>query len=81
MAILVSERLDIKLTSLYPDFSRSRIKGLIEAGFVKVNGEAVLKAGAKIFPSDQIEVFIPPPVPANPEPENIPLDIKMAIFS
>jgi 23S rRNA pseudouridine1911/1915/1917 synthase len=75
MAILVSERLDIKLTSLYPDFSRSRIKGLIEAGFVKVNGEAVLKAGAKIFPSDQIEVFIPPPVPANPEPENIPLDI------
>ena len=61
MAILVSERLDIRLTSLYPDFSRSRIKGLIEAGFVKVNGEAVLKAGAKVSETDGIEVFIPPP--------------------
>ena len=75
MAILVSERLDIKLTALYPDFSRSRIKGLIEAGFVKVNGEAVLKAGAKVSETDGIEVFIPPPVPAEPEPEDIPLSI------
>ncbi|MBR3923010.1 MAG: RNA pseudouridine synthase, partial [Kiritimatiellae bacterium] len=71
----MSERLDIKLTSLYPDFSRSRIKGLIEAGFVKVNGEAVLKAGAKVSETDAIEVFIPPPVPAEPEPEDIPLSI------
>jgi 23S rRNA pseudouridine1911/1915/1917 synthase len=75
MAILVSERLDIKLTALYPDFSRSRIKGLIESGFVKVNGETILKAGAKVSDKDGIEVFIPPPVPAEPEPENIPLDI------
>ena len=71
----MSERLDIKLTSLYPEFSRSRIKGLIEAGFVKVNGEAVLKAGAKVSETDGIEVFIPPPVPAEPEPEDIPLSI------
>ena len=71
----MSERLDIKLTALYPDFSRSRIKGLIEAGFVKVNGEAVLKAGAKVSETDGIEVFIPPPVPAEPEPEDIPLSI------
>ena len=75
MAILVSERLDIKLTALYPDFSRSRIKGLVEAGFVKVNGEAVFKAGAKVSENDEIEVTIPPPVPAEPEPEDIPLDV------
>ena len=35
----MSERLDIRLTALYPDFSRSRLQGLIDAGFVKVNGE------------------------------------------
>jgi 23S rRNA pseudouridine1911/1915/1917 synthase len=75
MAILVSERLDIRLTALYPDFSRSRIKGLIEAGLVKVNGEVVLKPGAKVEESDEFDVTIPPPVPAEPEPEDIPLDI------
>ena len=71
----MSERLDIKLTTLHPDFSRSRIKGLIEAGFVKVNGTPVFKAGAKISENDAIEVSVPPPVPAEPEPEDIPLDI------
>ena len=71
----MSERLDIRLTSLYPDFSRSRIKGLIEAGFVKVNGESVIKAGAKVSDGDEIDVTIPPPVPAEPEPEDIPLNI------
>ena len=71
----MSERLDIKLTALYPDFSRSRIKGLIDAGFVKVNGDVILKAGAKVSEKDEIEVFIPPPVPAEPEPEDIPLNI------
>ena len=75
MAILVNERLDIRLTALYPDFSRSRIKGLIEAGLVKVNGEVELKPGAKVDESDEFDVTIPPPVPAEPEPEDIPLDI------
>ena len=71
----MSERLDIRLTALHPDFSRSRIKGLIEAGLVKVNGEVELKPGAKVDESDEFEVTIPPPVPAEPEPEDIPLDI------
>ena len=75
MAILVSERLDIRLTALHPDFSRSRIKGLIEAGLVKVNGEVVIKPGAKVEETDEFDVTIPPPVPAEPEPEDIPLDI------
>ena len=71
----MSERIDIRLTALYPDFSRSRLQGLIDAGFVKVNGEPVLKASAKVEESDAIEVTFPPPVPAEPEPEDIPLDI------
>ena len=75
MAILVSERLDIRLTALYPDFSRSRLQGLIDAGFVKVNGEVSTKASAKVDEDAAIEVFFPPPVPAEPQPEDIPLDI------
>lgn len=75
MAILVSERLDIRLTALYPDFSRSRIKGLIESGFVKVNGVPVVKPSAKVEAADEFEVTIPPPVPAVPQPEDIPLNV------
>lgn len=75
MAVLVSERLDIRLTALHPDFSRSRIKGLIESGFVKVNGIVVLKPGAKVEMDDDFEVTIPPPVPAVPMPEDIPLNV------
>ena len=71
----MSERLDIVLMARHRDFSRSRIKGLIEAGFVRVNGEVVKKAGAKVEESDEFDVFIPPPVPAVPEPEDIPIDV------
>ena len=42
---------------------------------MKVNGEVVTKAGAKVDESDELDVFIPPPVPAVPEPEDIPLDV------
>ena len=42
---------------------------------MKVNGEVVTKAGAKVDESDSLDVFIPPPVPAVPEPEDIPLDV------
>ena len=75
MAVLVSERLDIRLTALHPDFSRSRIKGLIESGFVRVNGAVVLKPGTRVEASDDFDVTIPPPVPAVPLPEDIPLNI------
>lgn len=59
----------------HPDFSRSRIEGLIKAGFVTVNGTVAEKAGMKVAEDDEIVVEIPPPVPAVPEPEDIPLAI------
>ncbi len=68
-------RLDKLILTRYPDFSRSRIEGLIKAGYVTVNGAAANKAGMKVFETDEVEVEIPPPVPAIPEPEDIPLDI------
>ena len=71
----MAERLDKILLERYPDFSRSRIEGLVKGGFVSVNGECATKAGMKVKETDEIEVEIPPPVPAVPEPEDIPLDI------
>ena len=68
-------RLDRRILELYPDFSRSRIEGLVKAGFVSVNGETAAKAGLAVTPDDEIVVTIPPPVPAVPEPEDIPLDV------
>lgn len=69
------QRLDKLLLGRNPDFSRSRIEGLIKAGFVTVNGAVAEKAGMKVSDDDEIEVEIPPPVPAIPEPEDIPLDV------
>ena len=69
------ERLDKLLMGRYPDFSRSRIEGLVKAGYVTVNGAVAGKAGQKVSETDEIEVEIPPPVPAVPEPEDIPLDV------
>ena len=69
------QRLDKKIHELFPDFSRSRIEGLVKSGHVTVNGATAEKAGMKVSDSDEIEVEIPPPVPAIPEPEDIPLDV------
>ena len=68
-------RLDRQIQLLYPDFSRSRIEGLVKAGHVTVNGAVAAKAGMKTMPDDEIVVEIPPPVPAIPEPEDIPIDV------
>jgi len=69
-------RLDKAILDSHPDFSRSRIEGLVKSGFVTVNGAVAEKAGMKVDPmTDEIEVSVPPPVPAVPEPEDIPLDI------
>ena len=68
-------RLDKHILETHPDFSRSRIEGLIKSGFVTVNGAVAEKAGMKVGEDDEIVVEIPPPVPAIPEPEDIPLDV------
>lgn len=71
----MAERLDRRILETHPDFSRSRIEGLIKAGFVTVNGVVAEKAGMKVSEKDDVVVEIPPPIPAEPEPENIPLDV------
>jgi len=69
------ERLDVFLTGRLPEFSRSRVQGLIKDGFVRVGGQVVTKTGRDLEAGEALEVRIPPPLPTGLIPENIPLDI------
>ncbi|GBF58067.1 ribosomal large subunit pseudouridine synthase D [Candidatus Phycosocius bacilliformis] len=69
------ERLDKFLAEHFPALSRSRIKHLIEAARVFRNGEKELNPAAKVRAGVRYRLEIPPPEPAEPQPENIPLSI------
>jgi 23S rRNA pseudouridine1911/1915/1917 synthase len=69
------ERLDKFLVEQLQEFSRSRIQGLIADGFVDVDGRTAKKAGQPIESGSRLTVRIPPPVPTDLIPEQIPLDI------
>jgi 23S rRNA pseudouridine1911/1915/1917 synthase len=68
------KRLD-KWLAEWADLSRSRIKALILNGQVSVGGKAVTKPTTKIVEDFLYEITVPAPVAADPQPENIPLDI------
>lgn len=71
-----SGRLDAWLAqALGPEFSRSRVKTLIENGDVTLNGKETTEAKRKIAPGDRVEIVLPEPEEAQPKPENIPLDV------
>lgn len=69
-------RLDAFLTeALSGEFSRSRIKGLIEQGAVSVNGTTVFEAKRKVHPGDAFEIALPEPEDPEPNGEAIPIDV------
>ena len=69
------ERLDLYLTNLIENATRSKVQKLIEAGFVTVNGKPV-KPSYPVQPNDLIEASHPiTPRPEEAGPEEIPLDI------
>ena len=71
-----SGRLDAWLAQkMAPDYSRSRIKALIEAGAVTINGAVTKEPKKKIASDMSIEVILPEITDAEPQPENIPLEI------
>ncbi len=70
-----AERLDKFLVTCLPEFSRARLQGLIEDGFVSVNHTRAKKSGQAIESGAEIEVRIPLPVPSGLVGEDIPLDI------
>jgi len=67
-------RLDKWLAS-WCDLSRVRLRGLIETGAVRADGDIVTNPAAKVRADVEYAVQVPPPVDDTPKPENIPLDI------
>ena len=71
----IGARLDAWLAMQCEGFSRSRIQGLIRAERMRVNGTVVVRSACKVEPGAVVTLAIPPPVPAEPQPEDIPLSI------
>src|SRR5438874_13616700 len=66
------ERLDRLLARRLVDLSRSRLKALIEAGTVEVDGHTIRDSSHRVNSGAAIKVDVPPPRPARPRPEPIP---------
>ena len=69
------DRVDVWLTKIWPDLSRSRVQGLIGAGKLSADGAPVTHAKDKPRPGARYDLILPPPEPAAPQPEIIPLSI------
>ncbi|MDR6758907.1 23S rRNA pseudouridine1911/1915/1917 synthase [Mycoplana sp. BE70] len=69
-------RLDAWLAdALGGEYSRSRLKALIEQSAVLVNGTAVTEPKRKVHPGDAIEITLPEPEDPEPKGEDIPLEV------
>ncbi|WP_181703121.1 RluA family pseudouridine synthase [Chthonobacter albigriseus] len=68
-------RLDKALALLLPEISRSRLKALIDGGALAIDGSVVADASRKAVPGAEAVLTVPPAEPAEPEGEDIPLDV------
>jgi 23S rRNA pseudouridine1911/1915/1917 synthase len=68
------ERVDRFLASRLPDLSRARIQALMRQGAVSAAGRTLEDPSAKIN-AGEIFVDVPPPAPAEPIAQDIPLDV------
>jgi 23S rRNA pseudouridine1911/1915/1917 synthase len=70
-------RLDKFLALALPDISRSRLKGLIENGQVRVGGETIAEPAYRVKPGAEIELTVPPASrDAAPKPQAMALDVR-----
>jgi 23S rRNA pseudouridine1911/1915/1917 synthase len=67
-------RLDKTLADLLPELSRARVQGLMAHGLISLNGTTLTDASSKAK-AGTYRIEIPAPIPAEPMPENIPLDV------
>ncbi len=71
---LAGQRLDKVLAPLFPDLSRARLQALIGEGRLTFDGQPVSDASRKAKVGTYT-LLVPPPAPADPEPEAIPLTV------
>src|SRR5215467_4216553 len=68
-------RLDRVLAAHIATLSRSHLKTLILGGHVMLAGRTIRDPAAAVKPGDVVTVTLPPPEPATPKGETIPLNI------
>lgn len=68
------KRIDVYISSVDTQLSRTMIQKLIQEKNIKVNGK-IVKASYKVVSGDEIEMEIPEPKEINLKPQNIPLDV------
>lgn len=68
-------RIDKFLALSFPEMSRSQLQRLIKNGNVSCDDDIIADTSFKVREDDVYQVFVPPAVDADPQPENIPLDI------
>jgi 23S rRNA pseudouridine1911/1915/1917 synthase len=69
------ERLDRLLALHVGELSRTRLKALIEAGAVVVDGRTIREPGYRVNSGASVRIDIPPAAPAKPAAEPIPLNV------
>lgn len=69
------KRIDKFLSDCFADISRSQIQRLIDQGNVSCDDDTIGSNAYKIKEGDVYQILIPPMADAEPEPENIPLDV------
>jgi 23S rRNA pseudouridine1911/1915/1917 synthase len=70
------ERLDRLLARRFGDLSRTRLKHLVEAGLVSVDGATIKDPSLRVKPGQRCAVTLPAPVADAPEAQAMPLDIR-----
>ena len=68
------ERVDRWLAARLPDLTRSRLRAMIQAGDVRIDG-ASARPSARLKAGQTVTVTVPPPTPAEPAAQPLPLRI------
>jgi 23S rRNA pseudouridine1911/1915/1917 synthase len=66
-------RLDHFLAKSLPELSRARLQALIKDGRVRQGEATIGDPNFRVKPGESYAVFVPAPIPAEPQPQDIPL--------
>ena len=72
-------RLDRFLAKSFPEFSRSRLEGLIDAGAVTLDAATIEDANHRVKPGASYMLAVPVPRPPRPQAQAIPLKIVYTV--
>jgi 23S rRNA pseudouridine1911/1915/1917 synthase len=70
------ERLDRVLAAHLGEFSRTRLKQLVTAGRVSLDGAAIRDPSMRVKAGQRFAIAVPPPADDRPAPQVLPLDIR-----